>query len=50
MSKRLTVNLGLRYEYVSPLSEKFNRWATLDIQNRRVIIASEDGQTFPQAM
>ena len=50
MSKRLTVNLGLRYEYVSPLAEKFNRWATLDIQNRRVIIASEDGQTFPQEL
>jgi hypothetical protein len=35
----------LRYEYVSPLSEKYNRWATLDIQNRRVIVASEGGQT-----
>jgi Carboxypeptidase regulatory-like domain len=50
VSKRLTVNLGLRYEYISPLSEKFNRWATLDIQNRRVIIASEDGQTYPQEL
>jgi hypothetical protein len=47
VSKRLTVNLGLRYEYASPLSEKFNRWATLDIVNRRVIVASEDGRTFP---
>jgi outer membrane receptor protein involved in Fe transport len=49
VSKRLTVNLGLRYEYVSPLSEKFNRWATLDIQNRRVIVASEDGR-FPREL
>jgi hypothetical protein len=47
VSKRLTVNLGLRYEYASPLAEKFNRWATLDVENRRVIVASEDGQTFP---
>ncbi len=45
VSRRLTVNLGLRYEYSSPLSEKYNRWATLDIQNRRVIVASEGGQT-----
>jgi hypothetical protein len=47
VSKRLTVNLGLRYEYASPLAEKNNRWATLDVPNRRVIIASEGGQTFP---
>jgi hypothetical protein len=50
VSRRLTINLGLRYEYVSPLSEKFNRWATLDIQNRRVIVASEDGQTYPREL
>src|SRR5262245_3388071 len=49
-SKRLTVNLGVRYEYSSPLSEKFNRWATLDIQNRRVIVASEGGKTYPQEL
>jgi Carboxypeptidase regulatory-like domain len=47
-TRRLTVNLGLRYEYASPFTEKNNRWSTLDIQNRRVIIASEDGQTYPQ--
>jgi len=50
VSRRLTVNLGLRYEYSSPLSEKYNRWATLDIQNRRVIVASEGGNTFPQSL
>ena len=47
VSKRLTFNLGLRYEYSSPLTEENNRWATLDVRNRRVIIASEGGQTFP---
>ncbi|MCI0663656.1 MAG: TonB-dependent receptor [Acidobacteria bacterium] len=50
VSKRLTLNLGLRYEYASPLREKNNRWATLDIMNRRVIIASKDGQTYPQEL
>ncbi|MCI0337506.1 MAG: TonB-dependent receptor [Acidobacteria bacterium] len=50
VSKRLTLNLGLRYEYASPLSEKYNRWATLDIPNRRVIIASEDGQIYPREL
>jgi hypothetical protein len=49
-SKRLTINLGLRYEYASPFSEKFNRWSTLDIANRRVIVASEDGKTFPSEL
>jgi hypothetical protein len=47
-TRRLTVNLGLRYEYASPFTERYNRWSTLDIQNRRVIVASEDGQTYPQ--
>jgi hypothetical protein len=51
VSKRLTVNLGLRYEYASPLSEKFNRWSTLDVENRRVIVASdEDGNTYPREL
>jgi carboxypeptidase family protein len=47
-TRRLTVNLGVRYEYASPFTEKNNRWSTLDIQNRRVIVASEGGQTYPQ--
>ena len=49
MTRRLTVNLGLRYEYSSPLAERYNRWATLDIPNRRVIIASDgDGNISTQ--
>jgi len=50
VSKRLTVNFGLRYEYASPLSEKFNRWSTLDIENRQVIVASEGGKTYPREL
>jgi hypothetical protein len=49
-TKRLTVNLGLRYEYASPFTERNNRWSTLDIRNRRLIVASEDGQTYPQEL
>jgi hypothetical protein len=49
VARRLTVNLGLRYEYSSPLAERYNRWATLDIPNRRVIIASDgDGNISTQ--
>lgn len=47
---RFTLNLGLRYEYNSPLSETRNRWATLDVRNRRLLIASQDGQTFPREL
>ncbi|MGH9841112.1 MAG: carboxypeptidase regulatory-like domain-containing protein [Blastocatellia bacterium] len=49
-SKRLTINFGLRYEYASPLSEKFNRWSTLDVDNRRVIVASSNGKTYPREL
>jgi hypothetical protein len=47
---RLTMNIGIRYDYFSPLAEKRNRWANLDIQNRRLIIASQNGRTFPRAL
>jgi len=50
VSKRLTLNIGLRYEYASPFTEKFNRWSTLDVENRRVIVASSDGKTFPREL
>jgi Carboxypeptidase regulatory-like domain/TonB dependent receptor len=49
-AKRLTLNLGLRYEYASPFSEKYNRWSTLDVTGRRVIVASEGGQTYPREL
>lgn len=50
LSRRLTFNLGVRYDYFSPLSEKNNKWSTLDIKNARIIVASEDGKTYPQAL
>jgi len=47
---RLTLNIGIRYDYFSPLAEKRNRWANLDIRNRRLIIASQNGKTFPREL
>ncbi len=50
-SKRLTLNFGLRYEYASPFSEKYNRWSTLDVELGQVVVASdEDGRTYPQEL
>jgi hypothetical protein len=50
-SKRLTLNFGLRYEYASPFSEKYNRWSTLDVELGQVVVASdEDGSTYPREL
>ncbi|MBO0799144.1 MAG: TonB-dependent receptor, partial [Blastocatellia bacterium] len=50
-AKRLTLNLGLRYEYASPFSEKYNRWSTLDVELGQVVVASDDnGRTYPQSL
>jgi Carboxypeptidase regulatory-like domain/TonB dependent receptor len=50
-AKRLTLNFGLRYEYASPFSEKYNRWSTLDVELRQVVVASdEDGRTYPREL
>ncbi|HKX32939.1 MAG TPA: carboxypeptidase regulatory-like domain-containing protein [Blastocatellia bacterium] len=49
-AKRLTLNAGLRYEYASPFSEKYNRWSTLNVETGRVIVASEDGRTYPREL
>jgi trimeric autotransporter adhesin len=44
----LTLNLGLRYEYVSPLSEKFNRLVNLDAAPLFTAVAPvQPGQTGP---
>jgi hypothetical protein len=39
----LTLNLGLRYDYFSPVSEATNRIANLDVANIRMVIAGQDG-------
>lgn len=50
LSRKLTLNLGLRYEYTSPLHEKYNQWSIIDFKNQRVIVASEGGKTYPKEL
>jgi hypothetical protein len=44
VSKKLTLNLGLRYEYLTPPVDKFNRKANFDFATGKIVIASENGQ------
>ena len=44
VSKKLTINLGLRYEYMTPPVDKFNRKANFDFATGKIVIASKDGQ------
>jgi uncharacterized membrane protein YgcG len=44
----VTLNLGLRYEYVSPMSEKYNRIVNLDVAPGFTAVAPvQPGQTGP---
>ena len=43
VSRKLTLNLGLRWEYYSPYSEVANRWANFDADTATVKIAGRDG-------
>ena len=42
-SKRLTLNLGLRWDYYSPYSEVANRWANFNLQTAKIDIAGQNG-------
>ena len=39
VSSRLTLNLGIRYEYTPPPVEVSNRWATLNLVTGKLLIA-----------
>ncbi len=41
--RKLTLNLGLRWDYYSPFSEVANRWANFDVDTATVKIAGRDG-------
>lgn len=41
--RRLTLNLGLRWEYYSPYSEVADRWANFDAATATVKVAGRDG-------
>jgi TonB dependent receptor-like, beta-barrel len=43
VSRKLTLNLGLRWDYYSPYSEVANRWANFDAKTATVLIAGVDG-------
>jgi outer membrane receptor protein involved in Fe transport len=43
VSKRLTLNLGLRYDRFSPYYEKNNRMSNFDPLTNRIVIAGENG-------
>jgi outer membrane receptor protein involved in Fe transport len=40
----LTVNLGLRYDLMPPFYDEDNRLSAIDLEGRRVIVSSSDGQ------
>lgn len=43
ITKKLTVNYGLRWDYFSPPSESQNRWSNFNIQTGKMEIAGRDG-------
>jgi hypothetical protein len=43
VSRKLTLNLGMRWDYYSPFSEVANRWANFDADTATVKIAGRDG-------
>ena len=45
VSERVTVNLGLRYEYVVPTIEKQNRLTNFDFVTGQVLLAGQNGAT-----
>jgi hypothetical protein len=43
VTKKLTLNLGLRWEYYSPYSEVANRWSNFDAATSTIIVAGRNG-------
>ncbi len=43
VTRRLTLNLGLRWEYYSPYSELANRWSNFDPNTATMQVAGRDG-------
>ncbi|MBM3724867.1 MAG: carboxypeptidase regulatory-like domain-containing protein [Acidobacteria bacterium] len=43
-SRRLTLNLGIRYEFFGSLYDRFDRLSTFDITRRAFIVSSHNGQ------
>ena len=45
ISRNLTLNLGLRWAYTSPLVEKDDRQANFDVTNAQLLLAGRDGNS-----
>jgi hypothetical protein len=43
-SRKLTINLGIRYEFFGTLHEKYDRMSTFDPATRTFIVSSHDGK------
>ena len=43
VTKKLTLNLGLRWDYYSPFSEVANRWANFNVTTAKIDIAGANG-------
>ena len=43
ITKKLTLNLGLRWDYYSPYSEVANRWANFNLATAKIDIAGQNG-------
>ena len=43
VTRRLTLNLGLRWDYYSPFSEVANRWSNFNVATLRMDIAGQNG-------
>ncbi len=43
VTKKLTLNLGLRWDYYSPFSEVANRWANFNVTTAKIDIAGQNG-------
>ncbi|HXJ39602.1 MAG TPA: TonB-dependent receptor, partial [Bryobacteraceae bacterium] len=43
VTSKLTVNLGLRWDYFSPFSEVANRWANFNMTTAKIDIAGQNG-------
>jgi hypothetical protein len=43
VNTKLTINIGLRWEYYSPYSEVANRWANFDLASATLMIAGQNG-------
>ena len=43
VTRKLTLNLGLRWDYYSPFSEVANRWANFNVVTAKMDIAGQNG-------